>query len=210
MRYTAEEVKEYLKNYHICCGKVLCNTANEQIEQAMERLAVAVFQLGYEDEELIDRYYIEKDGSLSDLAKLFGCSKNNIAKKLNRAIEKLAQIISDDEPSGPSCIANGSPKYTVKQIRGYLKRMWYFSNVTTHHGIKMDENFIKDIRLVNAALQSLEDIDKQLVLELYKNKEKLSVIGNTYGYSVSGVKYRIGVAIKKICAMLNGDVQQIP
>lgn len=80
----------------------------------------------------------------------------------------------------------------------------------THHGIKMDENFIKDIRLVHAALQSLEDIDKQLVLELYKNKEKLSVIGNTYGYSVSGVKYRIGVAIKKICAMLNGDVQQIP
>ncbi len=204
MQYTAEEVKEYLKNFHIYCGKVLCNTANEQTEQAMERLKFAIFQVRFEDRDLIERYYTYKDGSLSDLAKIFGCSKNNIAKKLQRAIEKLAQIMSDDDPSVLKNISTSSTKYTEKQIRGYLKRVRYVTDMT-HHGIKMDENFVKDIRLMQNAVRSLEDIDKQLVLELYENKEKLSVIGNTYGYSISGVKYRISVAIKKICAIMNGE-----
>lgn len=204
MQYTAESVKEYLKNYHIYCGKVLCNTANEQTKQAIGRLKFAIFEVRFEDKDLIERYYIYKDGSLSGLAKIFGCSKNNIAKKLQRAIEKLAQIMSDDDPSELSCIAVGSPKYTEKQIRAYLKRIRYFTDMTKQD-IKLDDNYIRDMKLLYDAVNSLEDIDKQLVLELYENKEKLSVIGNTYGYSVSGVKYRINAAIKKICVIMNGE-----
>lgn len=205
MQYTAEEVKEYLKNYHIYCGKVLCKTANAQTEQAIERLKFAMFQLCYEDSDLIESYYIKKDGSLSDLAKIFGCSKNNVAKKLNCAIVKLAQIMSDGEPSEMVSATGGSAKYTEKQVRAYLKRIRYFTEMTKQ-GIELDDNYIRDMQLLRNAVNSLEEMDKQLVLELYENKEKLSVIGNTYGYSVSGVKYRINVAIKKICAIMNGDI----
>lgn len=205
MQYTAEEVKEYLKNYHIYCGKVLCKTASERTEQAVERLKFAMFQLRYEDSDLIESYYIKKDGSLSDLAKIFGCSKNNIAKKLDCAIAKLAQVMSDDDTSEIVSVAGGSAKYTEKQIRVYLKRIRYFTGMTKQ-GIELDDNYIKDMQLLRDAVNSLDDMDKQLVSELYENKEKLSVIGNTYGYSVSGVKYRINVAIKKICAIMNGDI----
>ena len=202
MQYTAEEVKGYLKNYHIYCGKVVCKTANERTEQAMERLKFAIFQVRFEDRDLIERYYTFKDGSLSDLAKIFGCSKNNIAKKLNCAIVKLAQIMSDDEPLVQRSTAVGSTKYTEKQIRAYLKRIRHFTDMTKR-GIELDDNYIRDMQLLRDAVNSLDDTDKQLVSELYENKEKLSVIGNTYGYSVSGVKYRINVAIKKICAIMN-------
>lgn len=204
MQYTAEAVKEYLKNYHIYCGKVVCKTANERTEKTMERIKFAMFQLRYEDSDLIESYYIKKDGSLNDLAKNFGCSKNNIAKKLNCAIAKLAKIMSDDEPSDPRCIAESSPKYTKNQIRGYLKRIRSFSGMTKQD-IRIDDNYIRDMKLLYDAVNSLEDIDKQLVLELYENKEKLSVIGNTYGYSISGVKNRINAAINKICVIMNGD-----
>ncbi len=204
MQYTAEEVKEYLKNYHIYCGKVVCETANEQTVQAIERLKFAIFYVRVEDRDLIERYYIGKDGSLSDLAKIFGCSKNNIAKKLNRAIEKLTQIMSDGEPSEMIRIADSSAKYTEKQIRRYLKWVQDFAEMM-QRGIKLDENYVKDMDLLYDAVHSLDARDKQLVLELYGNKEKLSVIGNTYGYSVSGVKYRINAAIKKICVIMNGE-----
>ena len=205
MQYTAEEVKEYLKNYHIYCGKVLCKTANERTVQAMERLKFALFLVRFEDRDLIERYYKDKDCSLSELAKIFGCSKNNIAKKLNCAIAKLAQVMSDDDPSEMVSATCGSAKYTEKQIRAYLKRIRYFMGMTKQ-GIELDDNYIRDMQLLRDAVNSLEDMDKQLVSELYENKEKLSVIGNTYGYSVSGVKYRINVAIKKICAIMNGDI----
>ena len=76
----------------------------------------------------------------------------------------------------------------------------------TKQCIELDDNYIRDMQLLRDAVNSLKDMDKQLVSELYENKEKLSVIGNTYGYSVSGVKYRINVAIKKICAIMNGDI----
>ena len=130
MQYMAEEVKEYLKNYHIYCGKVLCKTASERTEQAVERLKFAMFQLRYEDSDLIESYYIKKVGSLSDLAKIFGCSKNNIAKKLDCAIAKLAQVMSDDDTSEIVSVAGGSAKYTEKQIRVYLKRIRYFTGMT--------------------------------------------------------------------------------
>ncbi|MCM1439795.1 MAG: hypothetical protein NC131_11440 [Roseburia sp.] len=206
MQYTAEEVKGYLKNYHVYSGKVACGTTNGQTVQAIERLQVALDNLRYSEYDLIRVYYISKGGSLSDIAKDCRCSKNNIAKKLNRIIGKLAQMMSDGEQIEIHSANDAVIKYTESQVRKYLKYLKQENDRNRRSHQVKDSDYLRDKNLFIRAIHALDDMDQQIVLESYLYGETLSVIGNTYGYSVSGVKYRINVAIKKICAMMNGDV----
>lgn len=202
MQFTAEAVKEILKNYHIYRGRVACGTASREIELMLDRLQFALYLCS--DGGLIEDYYIRKKGSLSDIAKGDGCSKNNIAKKLNRIIKELAEIMSDDEQTMISSATDASPKYTDKQVRKYL--YYLRADNSNSHGKKVDdENYRTDKDRLTCAIHALDKIDQEMVLAVYLYGENLSVIGNTYGYSVSGVKYRINVAIKKICAMMDGS-----
>ena len=203
MQFTAETIKEYLKNYHIYRGKIACKTASAEIERVLSSLDYALCLLKYSDEELVKAYYVKKEGSLSDIAKQYNCSKNNIAKKLNRIIEELAEFMSDGGTLAetPSRSAE-PPKYTEKQIRRHLKSL--HKDITKVAGSTEEINFILTLRrLLDDAVRSLDEIDRTLIEEQYFNKEALSVISKTYGYSVSGVKYRIKIAIKKICDMMN-------
>lgn len=204
MQFTAKALKEILKNYHIYRGRVACGTASVETKQMMERLQIALELLKYSDADFIKAYYIKREGSLSVIAKQCNCSKNNISKKLNRIIKELAEIMSDDEQPSISSASDGVPQYTEKQVKRYLHYL-RADNSKSHHKKVEDEHYRNDKNNLIRAIHALSDTDQEMVLALYLYGENLTVIGNTYGYSISGVKYRINVAIRQICAMMNGN-----
>lgn len=133
MQYTAEEVKRYLKNYHIYSGKVACRTANEHDMLSIERLRLAIDNLQYSEYDLIKEY----------------CSKNNIAKKINRVIEKLAQIMSDEEQTDNHSATDMNIKYTESQIRKYLKYLKRENDRNRRNNEVIDDEYLKDKNLFN-------------------------------------------------------------